>query len=49
MKIHIFQMQNIKANIEFTQDGIKASAVTMAGGMGAGEFFDYVFEVPIEK
>lgn len=38
-----------KANIEFTQDGIKASAVTMAGGMGAGEFFDYVFEVPIEK
>lgn len=38
-----------KANIEFTQDGIKASAATMAGGMGAGDFFDYIYEVPIEK
>lgn len=38
-----------KANIEFTQDGIKASAATMAGGMGAGDFFDYIFEAPIEK
>lgn len=38
-----------KANIEFTQDGIKASAATMAGGAGAGDFFDYVYEAPIEK
>lgn len=38
-----------KANIEFTQDGIKASAATMAGGLGAGSWFDYIFDVPIEK
>lgn len=38
-----------KANIEFTQDGIKASAATMAGGLGAGDFFDYIYEAPIEK
>ena len=38
-----------KANIEFTQDGIKAAAATGAGGMGAGGFFDYCFDVPTEK
>lgn len=38
-----------KANIEFTQDGIKAAAVTLAGGKGAGEpVFDYVYDVPVE-
>lgn len=38
-----------KANIEFTQDGIKAAAVTMAGGMGAGEEFNYNYDVPVEQ
>lgn len=38
-----------KANIEFTQDGIKASAVTMMGGYGAGAFFDYLYELPVEE
>ena len=35
-----------KANIEFTQDGIKAAAATYAGGAGAGGTFDYLFDVP---
>ena len=38
-----------KATIEFTQDGIKAAAVTMMGGAGAGGGFDYTFEVPVER
>ena len=38
-----------KANIEFTQDGIKAAAVTEFGGSGAGDWFDYLYEVPVEK
>jgi len=38
-----------KANIEFTQDGIKASAATFVGGAGAGDWFDYIFDAPIEK
>lgn len=38
-----------KANIEFTQDGIKASAASMVGGLGAGDWFDYIFDAPIEK
>lgn len=37
-----------KANIEFTQDGIKAAAATMAGGGGAGGWYDYFFEMPTE-
>lgn len=37
-----------KANIEFTQDGIKAAAITMFGGLGAGSPFDYEFDVPCE-
>lgn len=37
-----------KANIEFTQDGIKASAATLMGGMGAGGMFDYYYDVPVE-
>lgn len=38
-----------KANIEFTQDGIKASAATMIGGRGAGGGFNYWFDVPVER
>ena len=39
-----------KANIEFTQDGIKAAAATVLdGGRGAGEIFDYKYEVPVEE
>lgn len=39
-----------KSNIEFTQDGIKAAAATMAGGKGAGDpEFDYIYDVPIEE
>ena len=38
-----------KANIEFTQDGIKAAAVTSLGGLGAGGGFDYLYDVPVEE
>ena len=38
-----------KANIEFTQDGIKAAAVTEIGGYGAGRLFDYIYDVPVEE
>lgn len=38
-----------KANIQFTQDGIKAAAATFIGGEGAGMPFDYEFEVPVEE
>ncbi len=38
-----------KANIEFTQDGIKAAAASMLGGEGAGMPFDYFFDVPVEE
>lgn len=38
-----------KANIEFTQEGIKATAATIAGGLGAGGSFDYLFHVPVEE
>ena len=39
-----------KANIEFTQDGIKAAAATVTGGKGALiPEFDYIYEVPIEE
>ena len=38
-----------KANIEFTENGIKAAATTGAGGFGAGEFYNYIFEIPIEE
>ena len=38
-----------KANIELTQDGIKASATTHGGGKGGGgPLFDYIYEVPVE-
>ena len=38
-----------KANIEFTQDGIKAAAATMVGGAGAGDWYDYFIEMPTEE
>ena len=37
-----------KANIEFTQDGIKAAAATMVGGLGAGDWYDYFVEMPTD-
>ena len=39
-----------KANIEFSNDGIKAAAVTGIGGKGGGDCgFYYFFDVPVEK
>ncbi len=39
-----------KANIEFSNDGIKASAATAIGGKGsAGCDFDHRYEVPLKK
>ena len=38
-----------KANIEFTQDGIKASAASIMSGAGAGGAFDYLYDVPVEE
>ena len=39
-----------KANIEFSNDGIKAAAATLAGGYGAGGCeFDYKFKPLVEK
>lgn len=37
-----------KADIEFSNDGIKAAAVTVEGGAGAGIYFEYDFDVPVE-
>lgn len=38
-----------KANIEFSNEGIKAAAVTSMGGRGsAGCYFDYRYKVPVE-
>ena len=38
-----------KANIDFSNDGIKAAAATAVGGMGsAAGGFDYLYEVPVE-
>ena len=48
VKQYISTVEHI-ANIEFTQYGIKAAAVTMFGGTGAAGDFDYFFEVPYEK
>ena len=38
-----------KANIEFTQDGIKAAAASTIEGAGGGGGFDYLYEVPVEE
>ena len=39
-----------KSNIEFSNSGIKAAAVTMMGGAGAGDCgFDYIFKIPEDR
>lgn len=40
-----------KANIEFSNDGIKASASTAIGGYGAasGPYFEHLFKVPVKE
>ena len=40
-----------KANIEFSNDGIKASAATAMGGFGAagGPYFEHLFKVPVKN
>ena len=39
-----------KATIDFSNEGIKAAAVTAIGGVGSATCgFDYFFEVPVEK
>ena len=40
-----------KINIEFSNEGIKAAAVTEEGGWGGGSCvgFDYLYDVPVEK
>ncbi len=39
-----------KANIEFSNEGIKAAAATMMGGLGAASCgFEHLYEVPVEK
>lgn len=39
-----------KANIEFSNIGIKAAAATAMGGYGAADCtFDYIYDVPVEK
>ena len=38
-----------KADIYFSNDGIKAAAATYFGGKGNGSSFDYLWDVPVEK
>lgn len=39
-----------KATIAFSNDGIKAAAVTVGGGLGDGGCgFDHIYEMPVEK
>lgn len=39
-----------KANIDFSNDGIKAAAATAMGGLGASTGgFDYLYDVPVEE
>ena len=39
-----------KATIDFSNDGIKAAAVTIGGGLGDGACgFDYIYKMPIEE
>ena len=37
-----------KTTIEFTQDGIKAAAVSGGGAGAAGGGFDYIYDTPVE-
>ena len=40
-----------KANIDFSNDGIKAAATTVVSGLGATgcDSFDYEYDVPVEE
>lgn len=39
-----------KANIDFSNEGIKAAAATALGGAGDdGNYFEYLYDVPVEK
>ena len=38
-----------KADIEFSNEGIKAAAATAMGGAGASKCWDYEFDVPVEE
>lgn len=40
-----------KANIQLSNEGIKASAATMSGGLGSAScpFYDHIYEVPVEE
>ena len=39
-----------KASIEFSNDGIKAAAVSAIGGAGStGAGFEYLYKIPVEK
>ena len=40
-----------KANIEFSNDGIKASAATAMGGFGSstGPYYEHLFKVPVKE
>lgn len=39
-----------KANIEFSNEGIKAAAVTVGGGFGASNCsFEHLYDVPVEE
>ena len=37
-----------KSTIELSNEGIKASAITLGGGLGDAGFYDYIFEVPVK-
>lgn len=39
---------NQKTSFQFSNDGIKAASVTDIGGMGAAEFYNYLFDVPVK-
>ena len=48
VKVDAFKMKH-KADIDFSNEGIKAAAVTMGTGMGAGGYgFEYKWDVPVE-
>ena len=38
-----------KADIDFSNDGIKAAAVTALGGRGAAGGWDYLWDIPVEE
>ena len=46
---NIFVEVSHKATIDFSNEGIKAAAVTVAGGLGDVTFDIYQYEVPVKK